>query len=294
MPLSPDRGAVVELFNAAKQAIGESFMTERRPRLSDKVAIVTGAGSRGEGVGNGKATAVLFAREGAKVVLVDMEIDAANETLAMIEAENGVAAAFQADVTMNDDCREMVEFAISRYDRLDILDNNVGNSYRKTVVEIEPEEWDNYMALNLKSMVLTSKYAIPRMIETGGGSIINISSISGVRAGRAAVYTASKAGVIGLTLSMAGDHGREGIRVNAIAPGPVFTPMVAWRLSEEQRAYRKNTTALGTEGTPWDVGWAAVFLASDESKWVTGTVLTVDGGSSIVSRHVYSDDVMDA
>ncbi len=267
-------------------------MTERRPRLEGKVAIVTGAGSRGEGVGNGKATATLFAREGAKVVLADLEIDAARETLALIEAEGGTASVFQADVTSNADCKALVDFAIEQYGRLDILDNNVGNSFRKTVVEIEPDEWDEYMTLNLKSMVLTSKHAIPHMAETGGGSIINISSISGIRSGKAAVYTASKAGVIGLTLSMAGDHGRQGIRVNAIAPGPVFTPMVAWRLSDEQRAYRKNTTALGTEGTPWDVGWMAVFLASDESKWVTGTVMTVDGGSSIVSRHVYSDEVM--
>ena len=273
-------------------------MNERRPRLrlEGKVAIVTGAGSRGEGVGNGKATAVLFAREGAKVVLVDMQLEAANETLAMIEAEAGreAASSFKADVTSDDDCKALVDFTLERYGRLDILDNNVGNSYRKTVVDIEPEEWDEYMALNLKSMVLTSKHAIPRMIESGGGSIINISSISGVRSGKDPVYTASKAGVIGLTLSMAGDHGREGIRVNAIAPGPVYTPMVAWRLSDEQRVYRKNTTALGTEGTPWDVGWAAVFLASDEAKWVTGSVLTVDGGSSIVSRHVYSDEAMDA
>ena len=273
-------------------------MNERRPRLrlEGKVAIVTGAGSRGEGVGNGKAAAVLFAREGAKVVLVDMQLEAANETLAMVEAEagKGMAASFQADVTSDDDCKALVDFTIEQYGRLDILDNNVGNSYRKTVVDIDPDEWDQYMALNLKSMVLTSKHAIPRMIESGGGSIVNISSISGVRSGKDPVYTASKAGVIGLTISMAGDHGREGIRVNAIAPGPVYTPMVAWRLSDEQRAYRKNTTVLGTEGTPWDVGWAAVFLASDEAKWVTGTVLTVDGGSSIVSRHVYSDEVMDA
>ena len=273
-------------------------MTTSEPngRLQGKVAIVTGAGSRGEGVGNGKATAILFAREGAKVVLVDMQLEAANETLAMIEAEAGneAASSFQADVTSDDDCKALVDFTMEQYGRLDILDNNVGNSYRKTVVDIEPEEWDEYMTLNLKSMVLTSKHAIPRMIESGGGSIINISSISGIRSGKDPVYTASKAGVIGLTLSMAGDHGREGIRVNAIAPGPVFTPMVAWRLSDEQRAYRKNTTALGTEGTPWDVGWAAVFLASDEAKWVTGSVLTVDGGSSIVSRHVYSDEAMDA
>ncbi|HIF71566.1 MAG TPA: glucose 1-dehydrogenase [Dehalococcoidia bacterium] len=267
-------------------------MTERRSRLEGKVAIVTGAGSRGEGVGNGKATATLFAQEGAKVVLVDMEIDRAAETLAEIEAEGGTASAFAADVTSDDECRELVEFAIAQYGRLDILDNNVGNSHRERVTEIDLDDWDNIMTLNLKSMVLTSRHAIPRMIETGGGSIINISSISGVRAGKDPAYTASKAGVIGLTISMAGDHGREGIRVNAIAPGPVYTPMVAWRLSEEKRAYRKNTTMLRTEGTPWDVGWAAVFLASDESKWITGTVLTVDGGSSMVSRHVYSDDVM--
>jgi len=269
-------------------------MTERKPRLEGKVAIVTGAGSRGEGIGNGKATATLFASEGAKVVLVDMEIDRAAETLAQIEAEGGVASAFAADVTSDDECRELVEFTIAQYGRLDILDNNVGNSHREKVTTIDLDDWDKIMTLNLKSMVLTSRHAIPRMIETGGGSIINISSISGSRSGQDPAYTASKAGVIGLTLSMAGDHGREGIRVNAIAPGPVYTPMVAWRLSEESRAYRKNTTVLGTEGTPWDVGWAAVFLASDEARWVTGTVLTVDGGSSIVSRHVYSDEVMDA
>lgn len=267
-------------------------MSERRPRLEGKVAIVTGAGSRGEGVGNGKATATLFAREGAKVVLADIEIDRASETLADIEAEGGVASIFQANVTNDEDCRGLVEFAVEQYGRLDILNNNAGNSLRKTVTEIEPEEWDSIMELNLKSMVLTSRHAIPRMVESGGGSIINITSIAGLRASKSAAYSASKAGVIGLTISMAGDHGREGIRVNAIAPGPVYTPMVAWRLSDEMRAHRKNTTALGTEGTPWDVGWAAVFLASDEARWVTGSVLTVDGGSSILSRHAYTDAEM--
>ena len=264
-------------------------MNEKRPRLEGKVAIVTGAGSRGEGVGNGKATATLFAREGASVLLADMEIARANETLQGIEAEGGIASTIKVDVTNDDDCLQLVETVIERYGRLDILDNNVGNSFRKSVTEIDPDEWDNYMEMNLKSMVLTSRHAIPRMIETGGGSIINIASIAGVRASKAAVYTASKAGVIGLTISMAADHGREGIRVNAIAPGAVYTPMVSWRLSEEMRAHRKNTTALGTEGTPWDVAWAAVYLASDESRWVTGSILTVDGGSSILSRHGYTD-----
>lgn len=262
-------------------------MPERRPRLEGKVAIVTGAGSRGPGVGNGKATATLFAREGARVLLADLEVKRANETLAGIEAEGGTASAFQADVTDDDQCRALVEAAIERYGRLDILDNNVGNSHRKPVTEIDPDDWDAIMRLNLKSIMLTSRHAIPRMVETGGGSIINIASIAGVRASGDAVYTASKAGVIGLTIAMAVDHGRQGVRVNAIAPGAVYTPMVAWRLSDEMRAHRKNTTALGVEGTAWDVGWAAVYLASDEARWVTGSVLTVDGGASIISPHAY-------
>ena len=188
-------------------------MNEKRLRLEGKVAIVTGAGSRGEGVGNGKATATLFAREGASVLLADMEIARANETLQGIEAEGGIASTIKVDVTNDDDCLQLVETVIERYGRLDILDNNVGNSFRKSVTEIDPDEWDNYMEMNLKSMVLTSRHAIPRMIETGGGSIINIASIAGVRASKAAVYTASKAGVIGLTISMAADHGLSLIHI---------------------------------------------------------------------------------
>lgn len=265
-------------------------MPERRPRLEGKVAIVTGAGSRGAGVGNGKAAAILFAREGASVVLVDLKIERANETLADIEAEGGVASTFQADVTREEDCSALVEAAVERYGRLDILDNNVGNSIREPVTEIDPDEWDGLMELNVKSMMLTSRHAIPRMVESGGGSIINITSISGMRASKAVAYTTSKAGVIGLTIAMAADHGRQGVRVNAIAPGAVYTPMVAWRLSDKMRTHRINTTALGIEGTPWDVGWAAVYLASDESRWVTGSVLRVDGGASVLSAHAYLDE----
>ncbi len=262
-------------------------MPERRPRLEGKVAIVTGAGTRGPGVGNGKATATLFAREGASVLLADLELEKANETLAEIEAEGGVASTIQADVTSDDDCRALIEAAVDRYGRLDILDNNVGNSIRKPVTEIEPDEWDAFMDLNLKSMMLTSRHAIPRMIESGGGSIINIASVAGILASKSMAYTASKAGVIGLTVAMAADHGRQGIRVNAIAPGAVYTPMVSWRMSDELREHRKNTTMLGVEGTPWDVGWAAVYLASDEARWVTGTVLTVDGGASGMAGYAY-------
>ena len=260
-------------------------MNERRGRLEGKVAIVTGAGSSGPGVGNGKAASVLFAREGAKVLLVDINADHAQETLELITAEGGEASVFQADVTNADHCRSMVESAVERYGRLDILDNNVGVLLREKFTDIDPEDWDRVMAINLKSMMLASQAAIPRMIESGGGSIINITSVAGIRAWSDAAYAASKAGIIGLTQTLAAEHGRDGIRANAIAPGAVYTPMVAWQLSEEAREIRRESTLLGTEGTAWDVAWAAVYLASDEARWVTGVLLPVDGGVTITSRY---------
>ncbi|MDA1257606.1 MAG: SDR family NAD(P)-dependent oxidoreductase [Chloroflexi bacterium] len=264
-------------------------MAERPGRLKGKVAIVTGAGSRGPGVGNGKATAVLFAREGASVLLVDAQVERAEETLAMIEAEGGTASVFSADVTVEDDCRRMVETAVERYGKLDVLDNNVGISLRKTVPEIDMDDWDRVQSTNVRSMVLTSRHAIPQMIASGGGSIINISSGAGIEAIGDAAYTTSKAAVIGLTIAMAGDHGRQGIRVNCVAPGVVFTPMVEYRLDDDMRQHRRNSTMLGTEGTAWDVGNAALFLASDEARWVTGHVLSVDAGMSVTSRHAFPD-----
>ena len=260
-------------------------MNERRRRLEGKVAIVTGAGSSGPGVGNGKAASVLFAREGAKVLLVDIDADHAQETLELITAEGGEASVFQADVTNADHCRSMVESAVERYGRLDILDNNVGVILREKFADIDPEDWDRVMAINLKSMVLTSQSAIPRMIESGGGSIINMTSVAGIRAWSDAAYAASKAGIIGLTQTLAAEHGRHGIRANAIAPGAVYTPMVAWQLSDEAREIRRESTLLGTEGTAWDVAWAAVYLASDEARWVTGVLLPIDGGVTITSRY---------
>ena len=250
----------------------------RRPRLEGKVAIITGAGSSGAGIGNGKATAVLFAREGAKVLLVDAAKDRAEETRAMIQEEDGVASVFQADVTSLEECRQMVEAAIDRYGRLDILDNNVGVSQRGTVVEVSEEDWDRVMTINIKTMMLASKAAIPRMIETGGGAIINISSIAGLRAHSSTPYSTSKAGVIGLTMSMAADHGQDNIRVNCIAPGLVYTPMVAPRMDSDLREHRRASAPLATEGTAWDIGNAALFLASDEARWITGVVLPVDAG----------------
>ena len=260
-------------------------MSDRPGRLEGKVAIVTGAGSSGPGVGNGKAASVLFAREGAKVLLVDINADHAHETLELITAEGGEASVFQADVTNADHCRSMVESAVERYGRLDILDNNVGVILRAKFADIDPEDWDRVMAINLKSMMLASQSAIPRMIDSGGGSIINITSVAGIRAWSDAAYAASKAGIIGLTQTVAAEYGRYGIRANAIAPGAVYTPMVAWQLSDEAREVRRESTLLGIEGTAWDVAWAAVYLASDEARWVTGVLLPVDGGVTITSRY---------
>ena len=264
-------------------------MAERLPRLAGKVAIVTGAGSSGPGIGNGKATSVLFAREGAKVLLVDALVGRAEETLALIEEEGGEASVFQADVTNAADCRRMVEAAIDRYGRLDILDNNVGISRPGTVLDISEEDWDFVMAVNVKGIILAGRYAIPHMIETGGGSIINISSIAGPRAqSNQILYATSKAAVIGLTLSMAADHGRDNIRVNSIAPGLVHTPMVAGQMANTTRQSRRDTAPLGTEGTAWDVAWAAVYLASDEARWVSGIVVPVDAGLTATTPYTYA------
>jgi len=252
-------------------------------RLHGKVAIVAGAGASGAIIGNGQATAILFAREGAKVVCADAVLERAQATADMIAKEGGVATAFRADVSKAADCKAMVEAAVERYGRLDILDNNVGISVRADVLEVTEEQWDRVMAVNVKSIVLAAKYAIPRMKDAGGGSIINISSVAGLRANQSTPYTTSKAAIVGLTRSMAGDHGRDGIRVNCILPGLIYGPMTAPRMDESIRARRREAGALGTEGTGWDVAWAAVFLASDESRWITGVALPVDAGFLVMS-----------
>ena len=206
----------------------------------------------------------------------------------MIREEGGEASAIQANVTDARDCQAMVDAAVERYGRLDILDNNVGMSRRGTVVDTPEEEWDRIIAVNLKSMILASGAAIPKMIETGGGSIINISSIAGLRAHSQTPYTTTKSAVVGLTYSMAADHGKDNVRVNCIAPGLLYTPMTAPRMDDAMRDNRRNAAPLGTEGTAWDVAHAAVFLASDEARWVTGVVLPVDAGLTITSPVTYT------
>ena len=264
-------------------------MTERPPRLEGKVAIVTGAGSSGEGVGNGKAASILFSREGAKVLLVDFQEDRARETLQIIQEEGGVASTLQGDMTKLDDCERMAQTAMERYGRVDILDNNVGISQRGTVLEVSEDDWDRVMTVNMKTIMLASKATIPHMIASGGGgAIVNISSIAGLRAHSSTPYSASKAGVIGLTFSMAADHATDNIRVNAIAPGLVYTPMVAPRMNDDLRQFRSEAAPLKSEGTGWDVGYAALFLASDEARWITGICLPVDAGLTAVHPGTYT------
>jgi NAD(P)-dependent dehydrogenase (short-subunit alcohol dehydrogenase family) len=254
------------------------------PRLAGKVAIVTGAGSRAEGIGNGRAAAILFAREGARVLVVDRSSAAAETTRGLIAAEGGEARVFEADVSRTEHCRAMVDEALRQWGKLDILDNNVGIGGRATVVNVDEADWDHLMRVNVTSMMLASKHAIPAMVQGGGGAIVNISSVSALRPRGLTPYSVSKGAVIALTRAMAVDHAHQHIRVNCIAPGPVYTPMVyADGMTEELRERRRRASPLEVEGTGWDVGYAALFLVSDEARYITGVVLPVDGGVTLTS-----------
>lgn len=275
--------------------------------LAGKAAIVTGGGAAGDGIGNGRATAILLARAGASVLVADRDIALAQRTVEMIEAEGGRAVAHRVDVTEEDQCREMVRAALKHFGRLDLLDNNVGIGSHGSVVEEDPETWRRVMKINVESMVLVSRHAIPAMIESGpvggaggaaGGSggadsgncgaIVNVASISAIRPRGMTAYTTSKGAVISLTMGMAVDHGPDGIRVNCVAPGPVYTPMVsAAGMSPEARQRRSNASVLGIEGTGWDVGHAVRFLLSDQARYITGQTLVVDGGITLLApaRH---------
>jgi len=259
-------------------------VVERAGRVAGKVAIVTGAGSTpGPGVGTGKATAVVLAREGASVLLVDLYPERAEETRQIIEEEGGKAQVFAADVTQASGCEAMVGAAVAAFGTVDILVNNVGRAQLGTVVDTTEEDWDRALDINLRSAFLASKYAVPVMAAQGAGAIVNIASISALRGDGTVAYSAAKGGLIAMTVDMAYSHGRQGIRVNAIAPGHITTPMVLsvsapGARAEFMNAMRSEAGLLGTPGTGWDVAWAAAFLASDEARWITGAVLPVESG----------------
>src|SRR4030043_1712989 len=257
-------------------------------RLKNKVAIVTGAGSVGPGWGNGKATAVLFAREGAKVFAGDINHHAAMETKSIIEQEGGSCTVQKVDVSKSEEVNTMVGRCIETYGRIDILHNNVGIVVVGGPVEITEETWDRVMAINLKSMFLTCKYVLPHMEKQGGGVIVNISSIAAIRYTGVpyVTYYTTKAGILGLTQGVALQYAAKNIRANAILPGLMHTPMFVEPLKqayaggdvEKMFEIRNKQCPTGKMGAAWDVAHAALFLASDEAKYITGAQLVVDGG----------------
>lgn len=259
-------------------------------RLKDKIALVTGAGSIGPGWGNGKAAAVAFAREGATVVATDLRLEAAEETAAIIRAEGGESIALEADATDPQAVARIVAAALEAYGRIDILHNNVGIGTTGGMATIDPELWQRMFDTNVTSAFLVCKSVLPVMERQGHGAIVNISSISalGIAKVPLTAYGMSKAALNFLTRAIAVEYAGKGIRANAILPGLIDTPMVRgpgnmvanFANEEEMLRFRHAQSPTGRMGDAWDVAAAAVFLASDEAKYINGVILPVDGGLS--------------
>lgn len=256
-------------------------------RLENKVAIVVGAGQTpGETLGNGRATALRFAEEGARVLVVDRELDRAEETQALIAERGGKAVATAADITQEADCQAIIETCLKAYGRIDILHNNVGRSKGdRATDEMDADMWDELMAMNLKGMFMTCKHVLPVMREQGSGVIINISSTSSIAARQTVTYKTSKGAVNTLTQHIASENAGYGIRANAILPGLMDTPMAIERRASERNVDRSvvrserdaKVPLSGKMGTAEDVANAALFLASDEARFISGVLLPVDG-----------------
>ena len=258
-------------------------------RLKDKVALVTGAGSIGSGWGNGKAAAVLYAREGARVLAADLNIDAAEETRSIIAAEGGDCTAFRADVTDATQVAAMLAACVEAYGRIDVLHNNVGIPHVGGPEETTEEDWDKLFAVNAKSMYLTCRACLPQMVAQNSGAIVNISSVASLRyvGFPSAAYSAAKAAVNQLTQNIAVQYAGQGIRANCVLPGLMHTPQIERYITagyqgdaEQMIRERDAMVPMGYMGNAWDVAHAALFLASDEAKYITGTQLIVDGGLS--------------
>lgn len=268
-------------------------------KLKDRVAIVVGAGSSGPGWGNGKCTAITFAREGARVFCVDRKRSAAEETVGLIEKEVGKqsAIAFEADASNNADVKAMVDACMAKWGRIDILDNNVGIGSQGGPVELSEDEWHRVFDVNVKSFFLTAKHVLPIMEKQGKGAIVNVSSIASIRSPKGIsylAYNASKGAVNSLTMAIASQYAEKGIRCNAILPGLMHTPMIdflaeqyAKSEKDHNQAYdkmiaiRDRASPTGKMGTGWDTANAALFLASDQSSYVNGHLLVVDGGITV-------------
>jgi NAD(P)-dependent dehydrogenase (short-subunit alcohol dehydrogenase family) len=255
-------------------------------RLKDKVAIVFGAGSVSPGWGNGKATAVLFARNGAQVVCVDVKLDAAQETVGIIRDEGGTATAFSCDVTNSKAVKSVIDDIIRQNGRIDVLHNNVGYATMGGPIELSEEEWHKTIDLNITGCFITCKHVLPHMLARGSGAIVNVSSIAAIRwtGYPYAAYYAAKAAVNNFTMGLALQYAKDGVRANAVMPGLMNTPLIHQQISgqyadagEMVRA-RDAACPMGRMGTAWDVARAALFLASDEAAYITGISLPVDGG----------------
>lgn len=262
-------------------------------RLDNKVALVTGFGSMGEGWGNGQAIATLLARQGAKIFGSDLNEEAAQNTARIIREEGGTVEYKVCDATQSADVQALVQACMERYGRIDILVNNVGRSEPGGPVELSEETWDDQMDVNVKSAYLSCKYVLPIMEQQGSGSVVNVSSIAGLRyAGKPQVgYAAGKAALMQFTRTTAVIYAPKGIRLNCVVPGLVFTPLVR-RLADKYVqgdyegfvAHRHQQVPMGRMGDAWDVANTALFLASDESKYITAQEIVVDGGITAATR----------
>jgi len=258
------------------------------PRLDNKIALVFGAGSSGDGWSNGKAAAVAYARAGARVVAVDRNLQAAQETASCIQSENGQSIAVCADITDSESVQAAVARTVQHWGRIDILHNNVGMTLMGGPVEITEEDWQRALDINLGSIYRTAKATLPHMLEQGSGVIINISSLASIRwAGYPYfAYYAAKAAVNQATVALALQYARRGIRANAILPGLIDTPLIYREISgqyesvEAMRAARNQAVPTGRMGSAWDIANAAVFLASEQAGFINGVCLPVDGGQS--------------
>ncbi len=256
-------------------------------RLKGKAAIVTGGGSVGPGIGNGKAVAILFAREGARVMVVDSNPEAAEETRRLVEEEGGSCFTSRADVTVASDCERVARECVGEFGCIDILHNNVGIEIPGGILDINEEDWDRTLDVNLKSVFLMCRAVLPQMVDQGAGSIVNISSINGIRTlpALSGAYGASKLGMVALTREIAVEFASKGIRCNAVLPGMMRTPFVeasltqAWGGDVEEMMRRRDAMIpVGRQGESWDTAQAALFLASDDARYITGAALVVDGG----------------
>ncbi|MGO4714029.1 SDR family NAD(P)-dependent oxidoreductase [Bradyrhizobium sp. 2TAF24] len=261
-------------------------------RVRDKVAVVFGAGSSGAGWGNGKAAAVLYAREGARVVAVDLQRTAAEETAGLIREEGGQCLALQADVTSSEAVANVVREAVAAVGAIDILHNNVGITHMGDVIEASEQSWRRVIDTNLTSAFLTCKHVLPVMLARQRGAIVNVSSLASIQVNSYPYvsYYAAKAGLNHFTRAIAVQYAARGVRANAVLPGVIDTPLVRTQIAgryestEAMMTARHAASPMGRMGDAWDVARAALFLASDEAAYITGVCLPVDGGKSCVGR----------